>query len=138
MASCNTTQRRAGEKAMFEKLIKWAEDGLLPMKPVGNKQNFLADPVQCGRYRLDFVFEHETGVVIDEYDENGHANYNLRCELIRQGRVSLGYGGKPVHWIRYNPDNFLSDGQGPDSQTRDAAHLRHLQHAIQNPDYDHL
>jgi len=141
MASCGEVQRRlqarAGEKEMAEKLFKWAEQGLLSHEPRWNKKNDHADPVQCGNYRPDYVLETDVGVTIDEYDENGHGSYKLRCELIRQSVISSGYGGRPVHWIRYNPDYFsFNGGPNPDNQTRDAIHLKHLQFAQQNPDYE--
>ena len=71
-----------------------------------NKTNAEADPAQCGRYRADFVIEidSEQRVVILEYDEHAHSDYPISCELKRQGELALGYGGRPVHIIRYNPD----------------------------------
>jgi len=141
MTSCSAprTQCRAGETEMAEKLFKWVDQGLLSEIPAWNRRNAHADPVQCGKYRPDFVFEGDIGVVIDEYDENGHYYYKLRCELIRQLEISAGYGDRPVHWIRYNPDPFFADGHtNPDKQTRDTVHLQQLQHAQQNPDYEYI
>jgi len=144
MASCSSSgqtrlQPRAGETEMAEKIFRWVDGKFLPLKPIWNRRNPQADPVQCGIYRPDFVFERDAGVVIDEYDENGHQKYNLRCELVRQAEVSLGYGGRPVHWIRYNPDYFSMGNQTNfDILTRDDMHLKQLQFAIQNPDYDHF
>ena len=71
-----------------------------------NKTNAEADPAQCGRYRADFVIEidSEQRVVILEYDEHAHSDYPISCELKRQGELALGYGGRPVHIVRYNPD----------------------------------
>ena len=87
-------------------LRNWAEYGDRPdVYTHWNKQNPEADPMQCGRYRPDFAFllENEQRVVILEYDEHAHVDYPLRCELARQGELALGYGGRPVHMIRYNP-----------------------------------
>ena len=50
--------------------------------------------------------------IILEVDENQHKyeNYELRCELVRVSRIVEGYGGIPVHIIRYNPDAFKING----------------------------
>ena len=143
MASCSSSVQtglpRAGEREMAEKITRWVDENVLPFKPFWNRRNAHAEPVQCGIYRPDFVFEEDAGVVIDEYDEHCHQQYKLRCELIRQGQVSLGYGGRPVHWIRYNPDHFSIDNQtNLGIQTRDDVHLKQLQLAILNPDYDYF
>ena len=144
MASCSAaaqyhSQPRKGEKNMADKLNKWADEGLLPSRPTWNRQNPNADPVQCGKYRPDFVFETELGVVISEYDEHQHTAYKRYCELSRMLEVSHGYNQRPVHWIRYNPDFFSMDGRTDvDSETRDTVHLEHLQSALKSPDYEHF
>jgi hypothetical protein len=105
-----------------------------------NKQNSRADPVQCGRYRVDFVFELETGMLLLEYDEKKHADRDRRCELVRQAEVSMGYGDMPVHWIRFNPDDFKVGGTGVliASKDRESELLRLIQHAVGHVDYENL
>ena len=130
---------RTHEKAMAEKLFEWADKGLISARPIWNKRNEHADPHQCGIYRPDFVLERDAGVVIEECDENGHQSYKIRCELIRQAHISLGYGGRPVHWIRIDTDTARIFGSITlDSTARDDIHLRQLQMAERNPDYDHF
>ena len=58
---------------MAAKLGEWASQGLIPMYNHWNKQNAFAEPVQCGRHRVDFVFELETGVLLLEYDDDMHS-----------------------------------------------------------------
>lgn len=129
--------RRAGEMEMAKKLMGWYEKGLLPCKPEWDKRNPQADPVQCGTYRLDFAFVHDTGVAIVEYDPDCHKGYNKRCELVRQYTVSSGYGGRPVHWLRFNPSYFSVDGKVFfDDEMRDAMLLEYLQTALHSPDFD--
>ena len=121
-------------------LQEWAEQGLVPKFTLWNKQNPVADPVQCGRYRVDFVFEWEEGVVLLEYDEQMHSDRDRRCELVRQAEVSLGYGGRPVHWIRFNPDAFKVGGctRKTGKKERDAALLEQLRAHVLKADYAHL
>ncbi len=111
---------------MAAKLLRWAEAGEMVPYTTWNRQNPLADPVQCGRYRPDFAYELPASVVLCEFDEEQHSSYPLRCELARMAEVMLGYGGCPVHWIRYNPDGFKVFGVEQEvSQARREAELQH-------------
>ena len=68
--------------------------------------------MQCGRYRPDFIYmdNKEQRVVIVECDEHAHmdSSYPLRCELSRQAQIALSFGGRPVIFIRYNPDTITT------------------------------
>jgi hypothetical protein len=121
-------------------LNKWASEGKIPVYTLWNKQNPLADPSQCGKYRVDFTFELSNKVVLLECDEYQHSEYNRRCELVRQAEVSIGFGGLPVHWIRYNPDSFKLNGivRATTAEERENALLILLQHAFSETDFDHL
>ena len=131
---------RVREARMACTLQEWADRGLAPQFTLWNRQNPEADPAQCGRYRVDFVFEWEEGVVLLEYDEQMHSDRDRRCELVRQAEVSLGYGGRPVHWIRFNPDAFKLDGETRVTrrQEREAVLLQTLNAAWAAADYDHF
>ena len=121
-------------------LNQWADDGKISKYTAWNKQNPLADPLQCGKYRVDFTFEMPSGVVLLECDEKQHSEYVKRCELVRQAEVSLGFGGLPVHWIRYNPDAFKINGttRVTKREERESTLLRHLQLVLTRPDYEHF
>ena len=69
-------------------------------------RNLAAEAVQCDRYRPDFLWDivDEQRIVILERDEHAHRSETVRCEFIRPMRLALGFGGSPVHMIRYNPD----------------------------------
>ena len=97
---------RSGEIRIAAQLETWVKDGLLPLSPIWNRQNPDSDPVQCGRYRPDFRYELDLQqrVVLMEYDEHAHGHQQVSCELTRQMEIALGFGGCPVHFIRYNPD----------------------------------
>ena len=135
-------QARVREARMAATLEKWASDGLssIPKYNLWNKSNRTADPAQCGKYRLDFVYEWAEGVLVLEYDEKMHSDRVKRCELVRMAEVSLGYGGRPVFWIRYNPDAFKVDGSTlvTSRKRREAVLLKMLQEMIGDADYDHV
>jgi hypothetical protein len=125
---------------MAATLLEWAEKKLIPKYDRWNKQNPTAEPLQCGKYRLDFVYEWVEGVLVLEYDEHMHSHYGKRCELHRMQEASLGYGGRPVCWIRYNPDAFKVDGSTltTSRKTREAVLLKIMQDIIGDADYDHF
>ena len=89
------------------------------VKPTYDKWNravrFDGDCVNS-RFRPDFVWEisgcadksKTCYAVILEVDENQHKymSYSLGCELARVADIVQGYGGVPVHLIRFNPDSF--------------------------------
>ena len=77
-----------------------------------NKANPDAAKAVCGKYRPDFVWDLNFRVIILEVDEHQHkyGNYELRCELVRVSRIVEGFGGIPVHILRYNPDAFKING----------------------------
>ena len=131
---------RAKELQVAAFLYEWRGARQIP-RFVWNKQNPNADPVQCGRFRVDFVFKSPVQVVALEVDEQAHRTYDLRCELVRMAEASLAYGGRPVHWIRYNPDSFKIDGVGrrmSQAARMDLLKARLMGALAQAPDYDHF
>ncbi len=142
-ASCQPTpsvRSRCSEVKLAGTLTQWADNGKISNYTAWNKQNSLADPSQCGKYRVDFTFEMPSGVVLLECDEKQHSEYVKRCELVRQAEVALGFGGLPVHWIRYNPDSFKINcaTRVTKREERESTLLRNLQLALTRPDYEHF
>jgi len=125
---------------MAAKLVRWAAKDLIPTYTTWNRQNPMADPAQCGKYRPDFVYERPASVVLNEFDENQHRDRVLRCELVRMAEISLGYGGLPVHWVRYNPDSFRVNGSvvEPTDASRHSMLLSRMQLALSCVDYEHF
>lgn len=65
---------------------------------------------ECGKERPDIVFEYHDRVLIVECDEFQHKGRNCVCEQTRMVNISQAYGGLPVIFIRFNPDNYRSHG----------------------------
>jgi hypothetical protein len=63
------------------------------------------DP-SCNIYRPDFVIDLVKFVIIIEVDENQHKSYPCDCEHIRMISLFQTFGGTPVVFIRYNPDDY--------------------------------
>ncbi len=53
---------------------------------------------------------------------------------------AVGYGGRPVHWIRFNPDAFKVDGvtQVTIRKEREAELLKLIQAGLGKADYEHF
>jgi hypothetical protein len=69
------------------------------------------------------------GIVILEMDQFAHGAYDAKCELARQLQIVYGYGGLPVHMIRYNPDQ-LPQSVKISIKDRDSLALERIQAAL--------
>lgn len=80
-------------------------------------------------------------MVIVEVDEEQHKTNARRCELVRMAEVSMGYGGLPVHWIRYNPDEFkMGKTRAVVIALQERLNMlkAQLMKALASPDYGHF
>ena len=66
---------------------------------------------ECTRKRPDIRFEMLTHDVIVEVDENQHRGYEESCECARISEIVGAIGGKPVVFVRYNPDTVRYGGK---------------------------
>jgi hypothetical protein len=87
------------------------------------------------------VWDLKFRAVVLEVDEHQHKfeNYVKRCELVRISRIVEGFGGIPVHIIRYNPDAFKIAGttRRTTYAERIALLKTELSEALARPDFDH-
>jgi len=67
--------------------------------------------LECTRKRPDIRFEMPTHDVIVEVDENQHRGYEESCECARISEIVGAIGGKPVVFVRYNPDTVRYGGK---------------------------
>jgi hypothetical protein len=127
-ACCPTPFRtaRSAEIRLASILNKWFARQLLPIYSAWDRQNKEADVVQCGRFRPDFLWEieEEQRVVILECDEYAHRRESIRCELSRMLQLAIGFGGRPVHIVRYNPDPLPLVKTLPQKEEREAQKFR--------------
>jgi hypothetical protein len=129
------------EARIAAELNQWALDGVISPYTSWNKANPDANRTVCGAYRPDFVWDMQHRVVILEVDEfqHKHYNYELRCELIRVSRIVEGFGGIPVHIIRYNPDAFKINGITRKTMYQERILLlkTQLSEALEQQDFEH-
>jgi hypothetical protein len=62
----------------------------------------------CGKERPDRVYELSDRVIVLEVDEDQHKGRPCECEQTRMVNISQSFGGLPVLWIRFNPDEYKS------------------------------
>ena len=76
------------------------------------KFNWIADKIingGCSRRRPDLLLDLMTHVIIVEVDENQHVMYDCSCENKRIMELSQDVGHRPIVFIRFNPDEYVSD-----------------------------
>jgi hypothetical protein len=72
----------------------------------GNSTDRVIDGGVCGKERPDRVYDFGDKVIILECDENQHKDRNCVCEQVRMVNISQTFGGMPVYFIRWNPDEY--------------------------------
>lgn len=77
-------------------------------KLFGTSTDKVVDGGLCGRERPDRIFEEDNFILILECDENQHKDRQCLCEQTRMINITQSYGGMPVYFIRWNPDNYIS------------------------------
>ncbi len=60
----------------------------------------------CSKYRPDFIIDLGSICIILEVDENQHRSYPCECEEKRMMQIYQDFGGVPLVFIRYNPDDY--------------------------------
>jgi hypothetical protein len=65
----------------------------------------------CGKERPDRVYEFPDKIVILECDEHQHRDRQCLCEQTRMINIAQGYGGLPVYFIRWNPDDYMPQNE---------------------------
>lgn len=58
----------------------------------------------CSKKRPDIYYDLNDKCIIVEVDENQHKQYDSTCECARINEIVSSIGGRPVTFIRYNPD----------------------------------
>jgi hypothetical protein len=62
----------------------------------------------CSKKRPDLLLDLGYQIVIIEIDENQHESYNCSCENKRLMLLSQDVGHRPIIFIRFNPDDYMS------------------------------
>ena len=74
----------------------------------GDQTDKIIDGGICGKERPDRIYDFGDKIVILECDENQHQERACQCEQTRMINIGQSFGGIPVYFIRWNPDDYNS------------------------------
>ena len=77
----------------------------------GKSTDTIVNNGECGKERPDRVYETDSFVLILECDENQHNDRQCICEQTRMVNIGQSFGGLPVYFIRWNPDDYLAENE---------------------------
>jgi len=72
----------------------------------GDSTDTTIDRGECGKERPDRVFDLGDKIIVLECDENQHGDRQCLCEQTRMVNIGQSFGGTPVYFIRWNPDDY--------------------------------
>ena len=82
----------------------------------GSSTDVMIDNGICGKERPDRIYDFGDKIVILECDEHQHQDRQCLCEQTRMVNIGQTFGGIPVYFIRWNPDDYSpeSDRKNPE------------------------
>jgi hypothetical protein len=72
----------------------------------GDSTDKIVEGGVCGKERPDRLFDFGDKIVILECDEHQHRERAYDCEQTRMINIGQSFGGIPVYFIRWNPDDY--------------------------------
>ena len=72
----------------------------------GESTDKIIDNGICGTERPDRVYDLGDKILVLECDENQHQDRACLCEQTRMVNIGQSFGGIPVYFIRFNPDDY--------------------------------
>jgi len=65
----------------------------------------------CGKERPDRIYDFGDKIIILECDEFQHQDRACACEQTRMVNIAQSFGGIPVYFIRWNPDDYCPENE---------------------------
>lgn len=75
--------------------------------PPASTKDTMIDSI-CGKERPDRTYDCGDKIIVVECDEHQHRDRNETCERTRMFNIGQTYGGVPVYFLRWNPDNYIT------------------------------
>lgn len=88
----------------------------------GSSTDTIIENGQCGKERPDRVFDFGDKIVILECDEHQHRDRACLCEQARMVNLGQSYGGIPVYFIRWNPDDYTPENSKKEPEALSKRH----------------
>jgi len=96
----------------FQKARLAKQNGLMDYLDARDLKGTSTDTIvnsECGKERPDRVYDFNDKIVILECDEHQHKDRQCLCEQTRMINIGQSFGGLPVYFIRWNPDDYSSE-----------------------------
>jgi len=77
----------------------------------GSGTDTMVDGGVCGKERPDRIYDLGDKILILECDEHQHRQRACACEQARMVNIGQTFGGLPVYFIRWNPDDYSPAGR---------------------------
>ena len=100
--NCNPTAFAIARLAKQNALMDYLDNRGLK----GQSTDKIIDGGICGKERPDRIYDFEDKIVVLECDEHQHRERICTCEQTRMVNIGQSFGGLPVYFIRWNPDNY--------------------------------
>ena len=86
----------------------------------GDSTDITIDNGICGKERPDRIYDFGDKIVVLECDENQHQDRACLCEQTRMVNIAQSFGGVPLYFIRWNPDDYSpeNDKKAPEELTK--------------------
>ena len=72
----------------------------------GNSTDKIVEGGVCGKERPDRIYDLGDKILVLECDEHQHRERACLCEQTRMINIGQSFGGIPVYFIRWNPDDY--------------------------------
>jgi hypothetical protein len=104
----------------------------------GSSTDKIIDGGVCGKERPDRVYDFADKIIIFECDEHQHRDRACECEQTRMVNIGQMFGGTPVYFIRWNPDDYTPSNANkqPESINKRYKLVGELIEAIKNNRYE--
>ena len=112
---CNPEAFQTSRLAKQNALMDYLDNNNLK----GNSTDIMVNKGECGRERPDRIYDFNDKIIILECDENQHRERQCVCEQTRMVNIGQSFGGTPVYFIRWNPDDYspLNSRKQPENIT---------------------
>lgn len=72
----------------------------------GDSTDKIVEGGVCGKERPDRIYDLGDKILVLECDEHQHQERACTCEQTRMVNIGQSFGGTPVYFIRWNPDDY--------------------------------
>ena len=86
----------------------------------GDSTDKIVEGGACGMERPDRIYDLSDKIIALECDEHQHRSIHYLCEQTRMANIGQSFGGVPVYFIRWNPDDYKpeNDKKNPEEVSR--------------------